>query len=32
MTLAHAAPAAGFKHCCLRSGHYDGAARDRYNR
>src|SRR5262245_48538128 len=27
---AHAAPGAGFKRCCLRSGRYDGAQRTYY--
>ena len=32
MTFARAARAAGFKKCCMRSGLYDGTARDRYSR
>jgi hypothetical protein len=32
MTLAPAALHAGFKKCCMRSGQYDGAPRNHYNR
>lgn len=27
MTHAHVAPAAGFKHCCMLTGQYDGSDR-----
>jgi hypothetical protein len=30
MTCAHAAPDAGFKACCIKSGGYDGANRNYY--
>jgi hypothetical protein len=30
MTSAPAAPVAGFKKCCLRSGNYDGSRRSYY--
>jgi len=32
MTFAHAAPVAGFKKCCLRSGQFDGSGRNHYFR
>ena len=28
MTRAHAGPIAGFKHCCMLTGEYDGSDRD----
>jgi hypothetical protein len=30
MICAHAAPDAGFKTCCMKSGAYDGSNRDDY--
>ncbi len=30
--LVPAVPAADFKNCCLRTGHYDGSLRDHYQR
>ena len=32
MTFTHAARGRGFRKCCMRSGRYDNAARDHYNR
>ena len=31
-TYARAAPAGGFKNCCMRSGDLDGSERDDYSR
>jgi len=31
-TRAHAAPGAGFKKCCMQSGHFDGVDRDHHER
>ena len=28
MTPAHAGPGAGFKHCCMLTGEFDGSDRD----